>query len=82
MSTVSDKPTLFLIDGAYKVSLEWESGDVFHTSSWGTSLPCSLLHTGHIGSIVSFMRDDTGVVVSLTLPGLNFGVTYARTNSF
>jgi len=61
--------------------LDWEGGEeVFHTTSWGTNLPCSLLHTGHVGALLYFMRDGggRGFVVSLTIPGLHFGDVYVK----
>ena len=79
---VSGSPVLFLSEGVYSFSLDWEEGEVFHTSSWGTTLPCALLHTGHVGTLLYFMRDGggKGFVVSFTIPGLNFGVVYTKTS--
>lgn len=74
-------PVLFIIKSNSTALLEWHDKDTFQVADsviLPEHLPCSTLSSGYIGAWVYFERDSGGKVVSLTLPGLTYGVLYER----
>lgn len=74
-----DRNTVYII-----TLLSWHGNDTFQTSD-SVILPfryqCSIFSSGHMGAWVYFQRDRWGHVVSLTLPGLTYGVVYKKQQS-
>ena len=73
-------PTLFTGEGGDTAFLEWHKDDSFQISLRGLSVPCFVLHSGHIGAWVYFQRDSTHKIVSLTVPGIAYGHVYMKNN--
>ena len=79
----STSPALYVSQDDYRFLLEWDVKDVFQVSGRGSSLPCVSLSGGFVGQSVHFIRDGGAgkSVVSLTVPGLFFGVSFDKDQS-
>ena len=79
----STSPALYVSQNGYTFMLEWDVKDVFQVSGRGSSLPCVFLSDGFVGQSVHFIRDGGAgkSVVSLTAPGLYFGVSFDKDQS-
>ena len=71
-------PTLLTREGGDMGLLEWREEDSFQVTVRGFPVPCFVLHSGHIGLWIHFQRDSTGKVMTLTAPGISYGVVWER----
>ena len=71
-------PALFIAEAGEKLLLEWREKDSFQVTVRGLPVPCFVQSTGRIGAWIHFQRDTQGHVVSLTAPGMVYGVVWEK----
>ena len=76
LGTILDKPALYIIQD-YTGIIEWQGGDTFQISVQGMATSCYTLHSGYIGEMVYFQRNES-TVISLSVPGLKYGRVYMK----
>ena len=60
------------------VILEWTAVDTFQISVQGFPVECYILGSGTVGERVYFQRNSATQVISMTVPGLEYGVVYKK----
>ena len=76
LGTILDKPALYIIQD-YTGIIEWQGGDTFQISVQGMATSCYTLHSGYIGEMVYFQRNES-TVISLSVPGQEYGRVYMK----
>lgn len=71
-------PALFMTEAGEKLLLEWREKDLFQITVRGLTVPCFFQSTGLVGAWIHFQRDTQGHVVSLTAPGMVYGVVWDK----
>ena len=77
LTTVYSHKALTIIDAQGQAILDWRGGDEFQLSLHGGPQPCYNLGRGFTGEWVYFGRTGSDVE-NFTIPGLAYGVQYAR----